>query len=114
LVGVAILKQQLLVHVPNFDGLDYSVIKKAVKTFDEIGRLNVKPLYLRIKERDEIQRKIDEIAMEMLGIDFDLNKLYEVLANELGILSGIRTSKSRLKSSRREELGLYQVTLDEF
>ncbi len=103
-----------LIHIPDFEKLDNSTIEEALKIFEEVGKLEVKPLYQRIKEKDRIQRKIDEISMKMLGIDFDLNELYEVLAKELEILSSIRTSRGRSRSSRTEESEFYQVTLDEF
>jgi hypothetical protein len=105
-----------LIHIPDFDKLETSVIKEAIKVFEEIGKIEVKPFVQRIKEKDKIQRKIDEISMKMLGIDFELNKLYDVLAKELDILDFIMkmTSRSRSRRSRREEYESYQITLDEF
>lgn len=52
--------------------------------------------------------------MKMLGIDSDLDRLYEVLAKELEILSSVRTSRGRSRRSRRDESESYQVTLEEF
>ncbi len=103
-----------LVHIPDFNNLKSSIIKKAVKIFEEIGKLEAKPLYQRIKEGDEIQRKIDSISMKMLKIDFDLNKLYDVLTRELEILSSVKISRSKSRGPRSdEESESCQVTLDE-
>ena len=52
--------------------------------------------------------------MKMLKIDFDLNKLYDVLTRELEILSSVKISRSKSRGPRSEEDSEpCQVTLDE-
>jgi len=104
-----------LIHVPDFNNLETSIIEKAVMLFRDIGKTNVKTFYQRIKENDGIQRKIDEISMKMLGVDFDLDKIYNAIIAEIEVLKEImkRTSRSRSRGSRSEESESCQVTLDE-
>ncbi|MDI6847794.1 MAG: N-6 DNA methylase [Candidatus Bathyarchaeia archaeon] len=74
------------VHVPDIENLDDKELKKAVSLFAEISKLNVKPLYQRIRDHDNLQKRIDELALEMTGLNNwknMLDELYDVIANEL-------------------------------
>ncbi|MCD6562569.1 MAG: N-6 DNA methylase [Thermoproteales archaeon] len=107
-----------LVRVPDLNKLDSSIIKETLRIFNEISKQDVKPMYQRIKEKDSIQRKIDEISMKMLGIEYDLDKLYDVLTKEIEILIEIiqRTSRtsSKLTKKKEEKPKTRQRTLLEF
>ena len=80
-----------LVHVPDLENLDKRIVKQANEVFKEIRKLDVMPLQQRIREGDIVQRKIDKMAMEMIGIDWKhrLEELYNVVSKELAILSKV-------------------------
>jgi hypothetical protein len=59
---------------------------KAQELFQKIRKLDVKPLFKRLKEHNSIQRAIDNIALEMLGLDDwkpRLDEIYDATAKEL-------------------------------
>jgi len=47
--------------------MNEKTFQNAITLFDKLGKINVKPLYRRIKEHNTVQRSIDELALEMLG-----------------------------------------------
>ena len=74
------------IHIPMIENLSEDRVKKALDLFDSIGKLHVKTLLQRIKEHDKTQRIIDEIALEMVGLDDwkdKLDELYDAVAAEL-------------------------------
>ncbi|MEM3906745.1 MAG: N-6 DNA methylase [Nitrososphaerota archaeon] len=106
------------VHVPNFNALSNAVKKKALEIFNAIGKAEVKPLFDRIREKSKIQRIIDEISLEMLGLDdwkTKLDDIYLAIMNELtSMLEILRTSKkvSKTKQKVTEKDEKRQLPLD--
>jgi len=87
------------IHVPDIENLGNQKIKEASQLFTNISKLNVKPLFERIKEHDEIQKSIDMIALDLIGLgDWKnrLDELYDAVANELMTMHKI------LETSRRK------------
>lgn len=92
------------IHVPDLKRLSKKKLKKATKVFDIINKLDVETLYQRVKGRHEIQRSIDEVALEMVGLDDwknRLDELYEAVATEIDIMHHILET-SRRTAGRKE------------
>ena len=91
------------IHVPNYNRIPTELKLAALKLFNEIGRREdgVRPLIERIKSRDELQRKIDMLALKMLGLEDllpKLDELYEILEQELSIMHKILEKSSQPKA----------------
>jgi len=94
------------IHVPDVKNLSNENFGKAQKLFAEIEKLNVKPLYQRIRTHDKIQKSIDELALEMVGLsDWKnrLNELYNAVAEELGTMQKILDTSKRTRQTRRKK-----------
>ncbi|MEM4713388.1 MAG: N-6 DNA methylase [Candidatus Bathyarchaeia archaeon] len=91
------------IHIPNLEKLLES-FDRIKNVFKDIGKLDVKPLFMRIKEHDPIQKSIDELAFEMLGLEnwkSRLDEIYNVVAKELGTMHKIlETSRRQLKRAK--------------
>jgi len=92
--------------------MNEKTFQNAITLFDKLGKINVKPLYRRIKEHNMVQRSIDELALEMLRLDDwkpRLDEIYDAVAKELETMHKIlETSrkpqkKSKIKLERKEE-----------
>jgi hypothetical protein len=93
------------IHVPNVDNFDKKKRAKVNAIWGRIRKLDVKPLYQRIRERDRTQRQIDEIALEMVGLDSwksRLDELYEAVAEELETMHKILETSRKMSASRRK------------
>lgn len=87
------------VHVPDIAKLENEKTKEAIRLFSEISKLKVKSVFERIKGRDEIQKSIDLVALDLVGLrDWKdrLDELYDAVANELSAMHKI------LETSRRK------------
>jgi len=110
-------------HVPDYSRAPADLRLAALKLFDEIGRREdaVKPLIERIRSRDELQRKIDIIALEMIGLGDlfpKLDEIYEILEQELTIMHEIlersQQSKVRGGKGKRQKSGEKQSSLNRY
>jgi hypothetical protein len=94
------------IHVPDIGNLEDEKIKEASQLFAEISKLNVKPLFERIKEHDEIQKSIDMVALDLVGLgDWKnrLDELYDAVANELMTMHKIlETSRRKTKKIKKK------------
>jgi 16S rRNA G966 N2-methylase RsmD len=84
------------VHVPDLENLKQSMVKRASDLLSEIGKVNVSSLLERIKNHDNVQRAIDEFALELVGLTDlkrDLYKLYDAVAAELESMKMIESPK---------------------
>ncbi|MCS7096846.1 MAG: hypothetical protein RMK50_07305, partial [Nitrososphaerota archaeon] len=54
--------------IPTFEKL-LEFRNRIDNVFKDIVKLDVKPLFMRIKEHDPIQKAVDELALEMLGLE---------------------------------------------
>jgi len=80
------------VHVFEPDDLNKSVVNKAVSLFNKIGKTDVNSLFQRIKQHDKVQREIDELSLDMIGMGNwkgRLDEIYNVIFKELEIMRGI-------------------------
>jgi hypothetical protein len=100
------------VHVPRISRLNKKTKERAVALFNKVGKTGVKSIYERIGSCDEIQRSVDELALEMLGLDAwkgRLNEVYDAVAKELLAMQKIlgtsqkKPMKSRAKRKRAEK-----------
>ncbi len=109
-------------HTPSFYEMSDSTKKKALEIFDEVGKASVMPIDARIERRDRLQRKIDKLALEMLGLDEwkpRLEEIYQAISEELALLLRIleqsKKAPKKTKRSRKvkdEDRG--QTTFDMF
>jgi len=105
------------VHIPKFENLQEAQ-SKAKELFQKISKLDVKPLFKRLKERDSVQQSIDKLALEMLGLDDwkpRLNEIYDAVTMELEAMHKIlETSRKPLKKPKikleRGEKGETELT----
>ncbi|MGC8896546.1 MAG: HsdM family class I SAM-dependent methyltransferase [Candidatus Bathyarchaeia archaeon] len=92
------------IHMPQFEKLQKAT-SKAQELFKNIHKIDAKPLSKRIKEHDPIQKAIDELALEMLGVDEwkpRLDEIYDATAKELQIMHKIlETSENHQKNQKQ-------------
>ena len=94
------------IHVPHLETLSDEQSRKALNLFAEIGKSNVKPLYQRIRTHDKIQKSIDELILEMVGLDDwknRLDELYDAIANELETMQKILETPKKTRQTRRKK-----------
>jgi 16S rRNA G966 N2-methylase RsmD len=92
-----------LIHVPDLQNLSPSIVSKVLDLLSKVGKIKVDPLYERIKRKDQIQRSIDEIAFEMVGLNDwkdRLNQLYDAVTAELETMRKILGASKRRKSKK--------------
>ncbi|MCD6264203.1 N-6 DNA methylase [Candidatus Bathyarchaeota archaeon] len=92
------------VHVPDITALNDVKISKALNLFSTIGKLDVKPLLQRLKEHDIIQRSIDEMALEMVGLEDwkdRLDEIYDAVTKELETMHKILETSRGTRRRRR-------------
>lgn len=93
-------------HAPPLEDLSDKHLHNALNLFAQIGKLNVKSLYQRIRTHDKIQKSIDELALEMVGLDDwknRLDELYDAVANELETMQKILETSKRTRQTRRKK-----------
>lgn len=95
------------IHVPK-PTIGRKLVATTVKLFDEISKLDVKSLYLRVRERDEVQRAIDKLALQLVGLEEWVNRLdelYDAITNELEAMLRLMKvpTKTKKKGRGREE-----------
>lgn len=85
-------------------------MQKALTLFEKVGKVDVRPLFWRIREHDPIQRSIDELALEMLGLEDwkpRLDEIYDAVAKELEtmhkILETSRKTPKKPKTTKEKE-----------
>ncbi len=98
------------IYVPSYKALNKEKREKMKKIFDSVSKVDVKPIYQRITKHDSIQRVIDELALEMLGLEDwkpRLDEIYDALAEELEtmhkILETSRRQTNRTKAKKEKE-----------
>lgn len=90
------------IHVPEIEKIDERILQKALSVFDKIGKVDAKPLFKRILDHDKFQREIDEIALEMLGLEDwkpRLDEIYNAVADELETMHKILETSRRSKKA---------------
>jgi len=87
-------------HVPDLSSIPRQIKEEALRVFEEVGKIKVKPLLERLKLKDTIQKKIDIISLKLLGLNNwipRLNEIYEALVEELTIMHKILESSQQRK-----------------
>ncbi|WP_054853790.1 hypothetical protein [Vulcanisaeta distributa] len=110
------------VIVPSIYDLKYELVNRAFSIYDKVSKMDVPPLYDRIKSGDSTQRTIDELVIDMLGLGDGwksrLNDLYRAIGEEFEymqrILESNRDTKRRRTEEEEEEGGKQQTSLDMF
>ena len=109
------------IHVPDMQAIPRELEKQALNVFERVSKLDVPPLYVRIRNKDENQREIDVTALRLLGLESLANKLDEIYDSVLGELEimqrilrdGPRKSRVKRKEEAREEQKRQEI-LDTF
>jgi hypothetical protein len=110
------------VHVPEFNSISGDVHKRALRIFDKIAKQDIGSLFNRLKNKDPLQREIDLISLEMLGLgDWKdrLDDLYTVIVGELEAMLEIlkrseKLSKMKSKINEEEEKEENQISLGKY
>ena len=99
------------IYVPSYESFNKEKKEKLTKMFDSVGKADVKPIYQRIRKHDSIQRAVDELVLEMLGLEDwkpRLDEIYDALARELETMHKIletsrrQTNKTKAKKEKGE------------
>jgi len=85
------------VHVPAFDSVPKGIRDKALKIFKRVAKMDAENLFDRLKNRSPIQREIDEVSLEMLGLGGWKNKLDDLYSAILGELKAMLEILERSK-----------------
>jgi len=111
------------VHIPDVVHLPKDVKEQSLILWQNVRKIELPPLYQRIRQKHQMQRKIDELALKMLGLENwipRLDNIYETLVRELDAMQKTLETSSRDRRSRRseeededEERG-YQTTMDAY
>ena len=92
------------IHVPEFGKIKEKTFQNAITLFDKLDKIDVKPLYRRIKEHNSVQRSIDELVLEMLGLNdwkSRLDEIYDAVTKELEAMHKIlETSRKQPKKAK--------------
>ena len=99
-------------HIPRFDELRSEITAKAQTIFDQVAKVDAKPIFSRLRVHDPVQKEIDELALKMLGLDdwkSRLDEIYNVVTVELETMHKILetsrkpTGKSKIKLEREKK-----------
>jgi hypothetical protein len=103
------------------------VLNEAVQTFNEVAKneKGLASLYSRYSSESELQKRIDKIALKMVGLkwsDEQLNELYKAIKLELDVMQQILEESSKAKrkvSTKKREEGekssrTMQISLDKW
>jgi len=109
---VALHSDQAWSHVlvPDPESIPADLLKRALGVFNEVARADneIQPLYTRYTSKSSLQRKIDKVALELIGLEWSdkqLESLYDSIKFELDIMWKILEESQRRKgtSERKEE-----------
>jgi hypothetical protein len=74
------------IYVPDFESLPTNIKNKVLEIFHKVGKTDTESLLNRFRNRSPVQRLIDEVSLEMLGLEGwkgRLDELYEAITGEL-------------------------------
>jgi tRNA G10 N-methylase Trm11 len=96
------------VLVPDLESLPEDVLHEAVRTFNEVAKTEkgLAPLYSRYSSGSELQKKIDRVALKMIGLEwFDeqLDELYRAIKFELDVMQRILEESQMERRGKRVE-----------
>jgi len=113
------------VMVPDLKLLSKDVLEEALQVFNKISKVEdgLQSLYNRYTSRSSLQKKIDKIALKMIGLklnDEQLDTLYDMIKAELDIMKLIlekaeeNRKKTKKKENTKDEEGSIQESLTEW
>jgi hypothetical protein len=95
--------------VPDLESLPKDVLHEVVRTFNEVAKTEegLTHLYSRYSSGSELQRKIDRVALKIVGLEWSdeqLDELYRALKFKLDVMQRIseESSKARRKVGRKK------------
>jgi len=91
------------IHVPK-PTIDRKLATAAMKLFDQISKSDVKSLQVRVRERHKVQRAIDKLALQLVGLEElsnRLDELYDAVTAELEAMHRIMEASTRIKRKNR-------------
>jgi predicted RNA methylase len=96
------------VRLPDLELLPESVVKEALQVFNEIAKneAQLQPLYSRYIYKSSLQKKIDRVALRMLGLEWteqQLEALYDAIKFELDMMQAILEKSQRTGEAVRKE-----------
>jgi len=97
------------IHIPDVVNMSSEEKGLALTVWQEVRKIDVGSLYHRIQQKDPIQKKIDELALRMLGLDNwipRLDKIYAAILRELDSMQKILdkpSNQSQTVSRRKNE-----------
>ncbi len=96
------------VRVPDLESLPESVLKEALQVFNEVAKneAQLQPLYSRYIYKSSLQKKIDRVALKMLGLEWteqQLETLYDAIKFELDVMQAILEKSQKTGEAVREE-----------
>jgi predicted RNA methylase len=96
------------VRVPDLESLPESVLKEALQVFNEVAKneTQLHPLYNRYIYKSSLQKKIDRVALKMLGLEWteqQLETLYDAIKFELDVMQAILEKSQKTGEAVREE-----------
>jgi len=92
------------IHIPRISELPPDITRRALNTFNEVGKMSAPSLYQRIKDGHVSQRRIDEESLRMLGLNnwaSKLDSIYDAILRELNIMKRILEESERRRSGER-------------
>lgn len=109
------------VHVPSIEGISRKMRNNVSKTFDKVAGMDSENLLNRLKNKDPIQKEIDEISLELLGLGNWIDRLDEIyvavideLEAMLEILERSRKPSKKSKAKKVEQEKGKQLVIDSF
>jgi predicted RNA methylase len=96
------------VLVPDLESLPKDVLHEAVRIFNEVAKTEkgLTPLYSRYSSGSELQKKIDRVALKMIGLEWSdeqLDELYSAIKFELDVMQRILEESQRERRGKRVE-----------
>jgi predicted RNA methylase len=96
------------VLAPDLESLPKDVLHEAVRIFNEVAKTEkgLTPLYSRYSSGSELQKKIDRVALKMIGLEWSdeqLDELYSAIKFELDVMQRILEESQRERRGKRVE-----------
>jgi predicted RNA methylase len=96
------------VLVPDLESLPKDVLHDAVRIFNEVAKTEkgLTPLYSRYSSGSELQKKIDRVALKMIGLEWSdgqLDELYSAIKFELDVMQRILEESQKGRRGKRVE-----------
>jgi len=109
------------IHVPSIDGISKKLRNDVLKVFDKVTKVDSENLLDRLKNKSSIQKEIDEVSLELLGMGSwkdRLDDIHSAIIDELQamleILERSRKPAKKAKKMKTETTKGRQLALDSY